>query len=171
MWLSMEKQQNQRLLKWALYLGQFNYTLEHVAGCENAFADFLSRSDEKDKPRSRNREGNKEKVDEKAKTEAECTAVMRAMTRQMIEPETQETFIDPPPLMQKEKDQIPVEAKRESELFSLNLSAVQSFEDGKAPDAETTVATDEQSKLFNLWSNKTEQILLNGLQRINNQNP
>uniref|UniRef100_A0A915IL92 Uncharacterized protein n=1 Tax=Romanomermis culicivorax TaxID=13658 RepID=A0A915IL92_ROMCU len=53
--------------------------------------------------------------------EAECMAVTQAMTKQMLEPETQETFIDPPPPMQKEIDQIPEEAKRESELFSLDL--------------------------------------------------
>uniref|UniRef100_A0A915HSR8 Reverse transcriptase RNase H-like domain-containing protein n=1 Tax=Romanomermis culicivorax TaxID=13658 RepID=A0A915HSR8_ROMCU len=31
-WLSAEKQQNQRLLKWALYLQQFNYIFKYIAG-------------------------------------------------------------------------------------------------------------------------------------------
>uniref|UniRef100_A0A915I3V6 Integrase catalytic domain-containing protein n=1 Tax=Romanomermis culicivorax TaxID=13658 RepID=A0A915I3V6_ROMCU len=46
---------------------------------------------------------------------------MQAMTKQMLEPETQETFIDPPPPKQQEIDQTPEETKKESELFSLDL--------------------------------------------------
>uniref|UniRef100_A0A915IR75 Uncharacterized protein n=1 Tax=Romanomermis culicivorax TaxID=13658 RepID=A0A915IR75_ROMCU len=48
-------------------------------------------------------------------------AVTRAMIKQMLEPETQETFIDPLPPTQQEIDQTPEEAKKESELFSLDL--------------------------------------------------
>ena len=37
------KSQNQRILRWSLYLQQFNLKIEHIAGVKNAIADALSR--------------------------------------------------------------------------------------------------------------------------------
>uniref|UniRef100_A0A915KMX6 Uncharacterized protein n=1 Tax=Romanomermis culicivorax TaxID=13658 RepID=A0A915KMX6_ROMCU len=76
---------------------------------------------EKEKIRSKKRESNEEIEDKNVNTEPEFMAVTRAMTKQMLEPKTQETFIDPPPPTQQEIDQMPEEAKKESKLFSLEL--------------------------------------------------
>uniref|UniRef100_A0A915J7H9 Uncharacterized protein n=1 Tax=Romanomermis culicivorax TaxID=13658 RepID=A0A915J7H9_ROMCU len=43
------------------------------------------------------------------------------MTRQMLEPEMQEAFINPPTPTQQEIDQVKKEAKKELELFSIKL--------------------------------------------------
>uniref|UniRef100_A0A915I3E5 Uncharacterized protein n=1 Tax=Romanomermis culicivorax TaxID=13658 RepID=A0A915I3E5_ROMCU len=76
---------------------------------------------EKEKTGGKKQESNDELKDKNLNMEAECMAVTRVMTKQMLEPETQETFIDPPPPTQLEIDQTPEEAKKESKLFSLEL--------------------------------------------------
>uniref|UniRef100_A0A915K920 Uncharacterized protein n=1 Tax=Romanomermis culicivorax TaxID=13658 RepID=A0A915K920_ROMCU len=109
-------------------------------GCENALTNFLSRSDEKEKPKSKQEKSSKEEIDGNLKIEAKCMAVTRAMTRQMLEPMMQEIFIDPPPLTQQEMVQIPEELKKESELFSLELIKKQRRLDSKLMDIFKNIA-------------------------------
>uniref|UniRef100_A0A915JI98 Integrase catalytic domain-containing protein n=1 Tax=Romanomermis culicivorax TaxID=13658 RepID=A0A915JI98_ROMCU len=94
---------------------------DNIAGCENAFTDFLLRSDEKEKPKTKSEKSNEEKIDEKPNTEPECMAVAQAMMRQMLELETQEMFINPSPPRQQDIDHITEEVKKESKIFSLDL--------------------------------------------------
>uniref|UniRef100_A0A915K4K3 Uncharacterized protein n=1 Tax=Romanomermis culicivorax TaxID=13658 RepID=A0A915K4K3_ROMCU len=139
------------------------YTFEYVAGRENAFPDFLSRSDEKDKPRGGNREGNEEKVDEKLKTEAECMTVMRAMTRQMLETKTQETFINPPPPTPQDIGQVPQEAKKQSELFSLDLVKKQQLLDSKLVDIFRNIGENSSKKYFDSFDLERKKPIGNSL--------
>uniref|UniRef100_A0A915I377 Uncharacterized protein n=1 Tax=Romanomermis culicivorax TaxID=13658 RepID=A0A915I377_ROMCU len=62
-----------------------------------------STSEEKEKLKQK-REGNDEENGKELQVSNECMAVTRAMMKQMLEPETQETFINPPPPTQQEID-------------------------------------------------------------------
>uniref|UniRef100_A0A915JHP0 Uncharacterized protein n=1 Tax=Romanomermis culicivorax TaxID=13658 RepID=A0A915JHP0_ROMCU len=65
----------------------------------------------------------------------------------MLEPETQETFIDPSPRAQQEIDQIPGEAKKEVELFSLELIKKQQRLDPKLMDIFKKIAENSSKNL------------------------
>ena len=42
--LDKMKERNQKLLRWSLFLQEFNLDIKHVKGCENVIADMLSRA-------------------------------------------------------------------------------------------------------------------------------
>ena len=42
-WLSQAKTSNQRILRWALLLSEYDLTVKHVKGVENRLADLLRR--------------------------------------------------------------------------------------------------------------------------------
>uniref|UniRef100_A0A915JXG8 Uncharacterized protein n=1 Tax=Romanomermis culicivorax TaxID=13658 RepID=A0A915JXG8_ROMCU len=129
-------------------------------GTEQPIAGSIPRngqeSDEKEKLRSKKQESNEEKEDKKLNAEAECMAVMRVMTKQMLELETRETFIDPPPPTQQEIDQTPVEAKKESELFYLDLIRKQKQLDSKLVDIFKNIGQSSSKKYFNSFHLENE---------------
>ena len=43
-WLNKMRGQNQRLLRWSLYLQEFTLKLQHIRGKDNITADVLSRA-------------------------------------------------------------------------------------------------------------------------------
>ena len=43
-WLQSARSSNQRLLRWSLYLSEYNLEIQHIKGKDNLIADFLSRS-------------------------------------------------------------------------------------------------------------------------------
>ena len=43
-WLNKMKGQNQRLLRWSLFLQEFSFKIHHIKGCDNKLADTLSRT-------------------------------------------------------------------------------------------------------------------------------
>uniref|UniRef100_A0A915HEG7 Uncharacterized protein n=1 Tax=Romanomermis culicivorax TaxID=13658 RepID=A0A915HEG7_ROMCU len=61
------------------------------------------KSEEKEKLKQK-QEGNDEEIGKELQVSNECMAVTRAMMKQMLEPETQETFINLPPPTQQEID-------------------------------------------------------------------
>ena len=48
-WLNKMKGQNQRLLRLSLFLQEFSFKIHHIKGCDNKFADTLSRKFENGK--------------------------------------------------------------------------------------------------------------------------
>uniref|UniRef100_A0A915KVE3 Uncharacterized protein n=1 Tax=Romanomermis culicivorax TaxID=13658 RepID=A0A915KVE3_ROMCU len=81
---------------------------------------------------------------------------MPAMMRQMLEPETQETFINPPLPTQQEIGQIPEEAKKDSELFSPELVKKQQRMDPKLVDIFKNIAKNSLKKYYNSFHLENE---------------
>lgn len=49
-WLERFKENKQKLVRWALLLQEFDFTIEHVSGRDNELPDFLSRNPEPEDP-------------------------------------------------------------------------------------------------------------------------
>uniref|UniRef100_A0A915HPS9 Uncharacterized protein n=1 Tax=Romanomermis culicivorax TaxID=13658 RepID=A0A915HPS9_ROMCU len=88
-----------RLFQWFLVARSFS---------KGVHAQPNTKSDEEENPKKKQEQNNGEtNSNEDPKSETECMAVTRATMRQMLEPESQDTFIDHPLPTQQETDEIP----------------------------------------------------------------